>query len=335
MEFHGTSSGGGPHLLKIGKELLAEPCSIKRQWFMTQPTSFSSGGGTSGSWRETQKAGSPEPSCLSVKSDQSMGMPFNFRRGNVPTDLKRLRSRSDPPEISCLSVKSDQSMGMPFNFSRRNVPTVLNWRIDHLLREREQLISTCKRLEHAGNIRMKPGPRKYSCELTLDPNTVHTRLSLYELNRKVVGVTEQQSYPERFDCHPQVLCRERLTERCYWEAEWSGPVVIALTYKSITRKENSKEYAFGWNEKSWTLYCSDIGYFVRHNNKKTDIPPPFSSKRVGVYVDCPASTLSFYCVHPETHTLTHLHTFSTTFTEPLCAGFGVWVSDSSVRLCVK
>ncbi|KAL7853123.1 hypothetical protein SRHO_G00189080 [Serrasalmus rhombeus] len=233
MEFHGTSSGGGPLLLKIGRELLAEPCSIKRQWFMTQPTSFSSGGGTSGSWRETQKAGSPEPSCLSVKSDQSMGMPFNFSRGNVPTVLKmkraasvelgsikrkwcvtqptsfssgggtsgswretqkagspepsclsvksdqsmgmpfnfsrgnvptvlkRLRSRSDPPEPSCLSVKSDQSMGMPFNFSRGNVPTVLKWRIDHLLCECEQLISTCKRMKRAASVELGSIKRKW------------------------------------------------------------------------------------------------------------------------------------------------------------------------------
>ncbi|KAI4894498.1 hypothetical protein NFI96_007887, partial [Prochilodus magdalenae] len=65
-----------------------------------------------------------------------------------------------------------------------------------------------------------------SCELTLDPNTVNRRLSLCEENRKAVWAREEQSYPdhpERFDYwYQQVLCRESLTGRCYWEAEWSG-----------------------------------------------------------------------------------------------------------------
>ncbi|KAI4897001.1 hypothetical protein NFI96_008862 [Prochilodus magdalenae] len=95
------------------------------------------------------------------------------------------------------------------------------------------------RVDHVGEKWMKPGPKKYSCELTLDPNTAHRRLSLCEENRKVVRVREEQSYPdhpERFDGCPQVLCRESLTGRCYWEAEWSGDVYIAVTYKGISRK---------------------------------------------------------------------------------------------------
>ncbi|KAI4897861.1 hypothetical protein NFI96_025837 [Prochilodus magdalenae] len=52
---------------------------------------------------------------------------------------------------------------------------------------------TFTRVDHGGKIRMKPGPKKYSCELTLDPNTAHRRLSLCEENRKVVWVREEQS----------------------------------------------------------------------------------------------------------------------------------------------
>ena len=50
---------------------------------------------------------------------------------------------------------------------------------------------------------------------------------------------EQQSYPdhpERFDHWPQVLCRESLTGRCYWEVEGEGGVAIGVTYRGITRK---------------------------------------------------------------------------------------------------
>ncbi|XP_066512049.1 LOW QUALITY PROTEIN: uncharacterized protein [Hoplias malabaricus] len=195
------------------------------------------------------------------------------------------------------------------------------------------------RLEHRGEIRIKPGPRKYDCELTLDLNTVNTHLSLSEGNRKVKCVKEEQSYPdhpERFSHWLQVLCRESLTGRCYWETEWSGRgVSIAVAYKSIRRKGDSDDCLFGENEKSWSLECSNNSYSVRHNKNSTALPPPpSSSNRVGVYVDCPAGTLSFYSVSTDTHTLTHLHTLTTTFTEPLCAGFYLY-SDSSVSLYLR
>ncbi|XP_036419925.1 NACHT, LRR and PYD domains-containing protein 12-like [Colossoma macropomum] len=179
------------------------------------------------------------------------------------------------------------------------------------------------RVEHGGEIRIKPGVKKYSCEVTLDPNTAHRRLSLSDRNRKVANVGSSQSYPdhpERFDQWYQVLCRESLTERCYWEAEWSGGAArIAVTYKTIGRKGRSADCGFGHSEKSWSLECSDYNYIVRHNNNSKGLSAP-PSKRVGVYVDCPAGTLSFYSVFSDVHRLIHLHTFNTTFTEPLCAG---------------
>uniref|UniRef100_A0AAY5EVS1 B30.2/SPRY domain-containing protein n=1 Tax=Electrophorus electricus TaxID=8005 RepID=A0AAY5EVS1_ELEEL len=176
----------------------------------------------------------------------------------------------------------------------------------------------------------------YACDLTLEPNTAHRRLSLSEGSRKVTRVWEQQSYPdhpERFDECPQVLCRESLTGRCYWEVEWSGRADMGVTYKGISRKGDSDDCRFGCNVKSWSLICYSNCYFVRHNNKKTAISAPSSSNRVGVYLDWPAGTLSFYSVSSHTYTLTHLHTFHSTFTEPLYAGFGVWGSVSSVCVC--
>ncbi|XP_061085289.1 NLR family CARD domain-containing protein 3-like [Conger conger] len=80
-------------------------------------------------------------------------------------------------------------------------------------------------VEHGGENRIKPGPRKYSCRLTLDPNTPHRALSLSEGNRKVTHTWGREEpypdHPERFESVAQVLCRESLCERCYWEAEYS------------------------------------------------------------------------------------------------------------------
>ncbi|KAI2646876.1 Stonustoxin subunit beta [Labeo rohita] len=176
----------------------------------------------------------------------------------------------------------------------------------------------------------------YACDLTLDPNTANARLVLSDDNRKITGVKNHQSYPdhpERFDNDPQVLCVESLTGRCYWETEWSGNKAdISVSYKGINRNGGWRDSMFGSNDKSWSLYCSDHRFTVWHNYNKTEIPAVrSSSNRVGVYVDVSSGSLSFYSVS-DTHTLTHLHTFNTTFTEPLCAGFAVY-SGSAVSLC--
>ncbi|XP_041960444.1 stonustoxin subunit beta-like [Alosa sapidissima] len=188
------------------------------------------------------------------------------------------------------------------------------------------------RTDHTSLDRARPRLLKYACDLTLDPNTAHRRLSLSEGNRKVTRVEKQQPYPEhpeRFDSTWQVLCREGLTGRCYWEAEWSvdDGARISVAYKSIERKGDSDDVIMGQNAKSWSLFCSGHSYSVWHNNKRTGIPAPSSrSRTVGVYLDWPAGTLSFYSV--STNTLTHLHTFHSTFTEPLYPGFWLYYGSS-------
>ncbi len=175
-----------------------------------------------------------------------------------------------------------------------------------------------------------------SCDLTLDPNTANTRLSLSERNRRVTFVNKKQTYPDhpdRFEKYPQVLCRESLTGHCYWETEYKGKIDISVAYKGISRRGWSNDCWFGCNEKSWSLTCFYDSFTAKHNNGSTDIKhraPSRLSNRVGVYVDWSAGRLSFYSVS-DTHTLTHSHTFNTTFTEPLYAGFRLdWVSLSEI-----
>ncbi|KAJ8245718.1 hypothetical protein GJAV_G00273750 [Gymnothorax javanicus] len=217
---------------------------------------------------------------------------------------------------------------------------------------------------HGGENRTKPGPRKYGCELTLDPNTAHRELSLSEGNRKVTHtpgrVEPYPDRPERFEYVRQVLCRECVCERSYWEAEFSvfekgGWIYLAVTDQGISQKGRAFDSRFGQNKNSWSLECFQLGHsdalrcFVRHNENRTDLPPyatlyrtagvcgdddgqTASVYRVGVFVDRLASTLSFYSVS-DSDTLTLLHKFLTHFSQhtPLCAGFGV--AESSVSLC--
>ncbi|XP_039896554.1 stonustoxin subunit beta-like [Simochromis diagramma] len=195
------------------------------------------------------------------------------------------------------------------------------------------------RVEPAGEKWLTPGLRKSSCELTIDTDTLNTNLKLSGNNRKVTHVEEVQSYPDhpdRFDYqYPQLLCKNGLTGRCYWEVEWKLEVQISLSYRRIERKGDGKDCVFGRNDQSWSLFCSEVkGYSVVHGNRETYLYPRSSSSSVSniaVYVDYPACTLSFYKVSSDT--LIHLHTFNTTFTEPLYPAFTVWFPGSSVCLC--
>ncbi|XP_029931822.1 tripartite motif-containing protein 16-like [Myripristis murdjan] len=173
---------------------------------------------------------------------------------------------------------------------------------------------------------------QYSWHITLDPNTANTWLSLSEGNRKVKAMTHQQSYPshpDRFTGLYQVLSRESLTGRCYWEVERKGIVDIAVSYQDISRTGGGAECAFGQNDKSWSLVCYDMNCYFRHNNIQTKIPLPVSS-RVGVYLDHTAGILSFYSV---SETMTLLHRVQTTFTQPLHAGLWLCSNGATAEFC--
>ncbi|XP_076126946.1 tripartite motif-containing protein 16-like [Alosa pseudoharengus] len=171
---------------------------------------------------------------------------------------------------------------------------------------------------------------QYSCHFTLDPNTAHRHLHLSEGNRRVERRAELQSYPdhpERFDRWHQVLCREGVSGRCYWEVEWSRGVNIAVSYKSISRKGDGVECFFGFNDQSWKLRLTSFSSTFMHNSKETELPLVASS-RIGVYVDHRAGTLAFYSI---SDTMTLLHRVHATFTHTLCPGFYI-DAGSSLKL---
>ncbi|XP_065809463.1 uncharacterized protein [Labrus bergylta] len=174
---------------------------------------------------------------------------------------------------------------------------------------------------------------KYSCDITLDPNTAHTKLLLSDEKRKVTAMSKHQSYsshPDRFTDWRQVLSKESLTGRCYWEVELRGRVYVAVTYKNISRTGGSYECVFGRNDKSWVLYCNSNSYYFWYNKVFTPVSGPQSS-RVGVYLDHRAGILSFYSI---SETMTLLHRVQTTFTQPLHAGLGLYYSPGdSAELC--
>uniref|UniRef100_A0A8C9YTJ1 B30.2/SPRY domain-containing protein n=1 Tax=Sander lucioperca TaxID=283035 RepID=A0A8C9YTJ1_SANLU len=167
----------------------------------------------------------------------------------------------------------------------------------------------------------------YACDLNLDPNTVNGWLTLSEGKKKATCGAKQSypDHPERFDTHPQVLCQESLSGQHYWEFEWSQSsrqyIYVAIAYGEIERKSRGVAAEFGGNTISWAFGKYGNSLTARHNDEDVWSSPYPSDgcSRVGVYLDWPAGTLSFYRV--SSNTLRHLYTFHTTFTEPVCPGF--------------
>ncbi|XP_056266512.1 tripartite motif-containing protein 16-like [Pseudoliparis swirei] len=168
----------------------------------------------------------------------------------------------------------------------------------------------------------RAGFLRYSCDITLDPNTVNTKLLLSDGNRKTTLMREVQSYSshsDRFTTRCQVLSRESLTGRCYWEVEWRARgVYVVVSYKNIIRTGNRDECTFGYNNNSWALHGHNNIYTFWYNKVQTPVSGPQAS-RFGVYLDHRAGVLSFYSV---SDTMTLLHRVQTTFTQPLYAGLG-------------
>ncbi|XP_030216300.1 tripartite motif-containing protein 16 [Gadus morhua] len=264
-------------------------------------------------------------------------------------EIKDLTNRSS--EVKQFSQTEDHLHLLQTFRSLKDPPPTRDWTTVEV--RPPSYVGTLRRaldqLEETLNMEMKKVPdlrsvpHKYACELTLDPNTAHRRISLSEDNRKVTRVGEDQScpdHPDRFDWWPQVLGREVLTGRCYWEVEKEGWVGIGVTYRGITRRGGGGDSRLGQNNKSWVLYCYDGRYYARYNGIETALPlRAAGSTRVGVYLDRPAGYLSFYRVSPggggSSDTLTHLHTYWSSFTqEDILPGVELrGVEGSSLSLC--
>ncbi|XP_017311079.1 NACHT, LRR and PYD domains-containing protein 4E isoform X2 [Ictalurus punctatus] len=67
---------------------------------------------------------SPEPSCVSMKSDKPMDKPIVYGDRDRSTDQRMMkRKRSDSPGPSCVSMKSDKSMDEPIVFKHTDRAT--------------------------------------------------------------------------------------------------------------------------------------------------------------------------------------------------------------------
>ncbi|XP_077098156.1 tripartite motif-containing protein 16 [Siphateles boraxobius] len=255
--------------------------------------------------------------------------------------LQTLQSLSDPlwESTDCTALHTTVASQLSFDDVRETV-SKLRKELEDFCKDKIDIISdTVKWIE----IIPSPQPEnreeflQYSCQLTLDLNTVNPSLHLSDGNRVISQGDTLYDYPDnpdRFDYWEQVLCAKSVCGRSYWEVERSknGSVEIAVSYKNICRKGEveRRECLFGYNDHSWSLcFSSRSIYSYSHNSIVTELPVAPTSRRIGVYVDHSAGTLSFYSV---SDTMTLIHRVQTTFTQPLYPGFRVYYG-TVIKLC--
>ncbi|XP_078422456.1 E3 ubiquitin-protein ligase TRIM69-like [Cetorhinus maximus] len=162
--------------------------------------------------------------------------------------------------------------------------------------------------------------------LTLDPETANNLLSISQDLTSVSRINEKQNLPDqpqRFDCYFYVLSSQSFTSgRHYWEvglgkkSKW----IVGVCRESIKRKGR-------------IIPSPDNGFWViarLPECKSLKIPDVISQlkvkpRKLGVYLDYEGGRVSFY----DAEDMSHLHTFTNTFTEKLYPIFNPCKSKTS------
>ncbi|XP_077305696.1 E3 ubiquitin-protein ligase TRIM39-like [Lithobates pipiens] len=169
-------------------------------------------------------------------------------------------------------------------------------------------------------------------DILLDVKTASNRTFISKNLKSASGSNKPENKPddpERFTVR-QVLSRQSFSSgRHYWEVDVSGAKewLVGVAAQSIERKSDGIESFIGYNDKSWGLTHRTC-LQARHKDTVNKINSNSSLKSVGIYLDYDEGRLSFYQLYDP---IRHLHTFTTTFTEPLHAAFYVF-ENSIIRI---
>ncbi|XP_040185873.1 E3 ubiquitin-protein ligase Midline-1-like [Rana temporaria] len=172
-------------------------------------------------------------------------------------------------------------------------------------------------------------------DIVLDVNTAAANIAVSP-DRKMALLPQTDQYypesPERFEDGQVISCKSFSSGRHFWEVETSelGDWMMGLAYPSIDR--HGDHSWLGENARSWCLTRYRNQYSVIHDGEELLIPFQSLGRRFRVYLDYEGGRLSFYELGNQ---IRHLHTFSTVFTEPLHAAFGVLEDQEDCWLRIR
>ncbi|XP_036406770.1 zinc-binding protein A33-like [Megalops cyprinoides] len=159
--------------------------------------------------------------------------------------------------------------------------------------------------------------------LTLDPNTAYPRLTVSPCQTSVrVGEIQPNlpDNPERFTRYNIVLGSQGFSSgRHYWEVEVGEKTAwgLGLATESVNRKE---EISLCPEDGFWTLVLRNGDEYEACTDSEHPLSLTRKPRRVGVYLDYPHGQVAFY----DAGDMTHLFTFSDTFTERVYPYFNPW-----------
>ncbi|CAN0123351.1 unnamed protein product [Lampetra fluviatilis] len=174
----------------------------------------------------------------------------------------------------------------------------------------------------------------YGRSPTLDTNSAHDLLQISsDLRTMTLSRVPQgrSHHPHRFDYWPQALCSESFSSgQHYWEVDVGSArrCLVGVAYGTIPRRGGGDECLLGVSDVSWCLQKQGDSFSVLHGGVVTSLSVPQPPRRVGVHLDWDAGLLSFYSAD----SMALLHSFNTTFTQPLHPGLFLGCYGDSVRI---
>ncbi|XP_069880499.1 butyrophilin subfamily 1 member A1 [Dipodomys merriami] len=173
----------------------------------------------------------------------------------------------------------------------------------------------------------------HAVDVTLDPDTAHPHLFLYEDSKSVRLEDSRQKLPdkpERFDSWPCVLGRETFTSGShYWEVEVGDRTdwAIGVCRENVIKKGSdpmTPENGF------WAVELYGNRYWAL-TALRTPLPLAGLLRRVGIFLDYESGDISFYNMTDGSH----IYTFpSISFSGPLRPFFCLWsCGEKPLTIC--
>ncbi|XP_014645722.1 PREDICTED: E3 ubiquitin-protein ligase TRIM21-like [Ceratotherium simum simum] len=175
--------------------------------------------------------------------------------------------------------------------------------------------------------------RMYGVHITLDPQTANPWLILSEDRRQVRLGTTRQKVPEneeRFDVYPMVLGAQHFNSgKHYWEVDVTGK---EAWYLGVCRDSVKRKGCFSIRPKNgfWIIWQFNKQKYMAGTCPETPLHLEVPPCQVGIFLDCEASTVSFYNI---TDHGSLIYTFSEcAFAGPLRPSFHPGFKDSEKNM---